>query len=457
MHDETGWERDDAPAPVRVVHLGLGAFARAHQLWYTDAVNQSVEPGGRWGVAGFTGRPSDLAAQGGRYTLLVRSADRDLATVVDSLVAVHDSADAGAWRDYLSRPEVGVLTLTLTEAGYRRSSTGGLDRRDPAVERDIASGASGAETAPGRLVDGLRARRAAGAGPIAVVSCDNLPDNGDATRRVTLELAAAVDDDLAGWIENHVSFVSTMVDRITPATTEADRAAVFVLTGRADRAPVVTEPFTEWVLQGEFPAGRPAWERAGARFVDDLAPDEHRKLWLLNAGHSLLAYEGLARGLTTVAEACADPGCRTALEQLWSEAADVLPMDVTVALADLRTRFANTRIEHRLAQIARDGSQKLPVRVLAVAQARAAAGLPVGSAGAAVVAAWVRFLETADVSSVDPGAVELAARLPGRGSVARARLALTVLAPDLARADVFARHVAEVLAIRQHTLTGARS
>ncbi|WP_456847050.1 mannitol dehydrogenase family protein, partial [Cellulomonas sp. P5_C6] len=314
-----------------------------------------------------------------------------------------------------------------------------------------------AVTAPGRLVDGLRARRAAGAGPIAVVSCDNLPDNGAVLRRVTLDLAVAVDPDLARWIEQNVSFVSTMVDRITPATTDTDRATVRVLTGRDDRAPVVTEPFSEWVLQGAFPAGRPAWELAGARFVDDLEPDERRKLWLLNAGHSLLAYEGLARGRATVAEAFADPVCRAQLELLWQEAADVLPAPVEDYLAALRDRFANARIEHRLAQIARDGSQKLPVRVLAVVQARAAAGLPVGRAGAGVVAAWITHLDVVDVAVSDAGAVALAARLHGQGSVARARLALASLAPRLARSDVFARHVAEALAVSQPTLTGARA
>ena len=160
---------------------------------------------------------------------------------------------------------------------------------------------------------------------------------------------------------------------------------------------MVTEPFSEWVLQGDFPAGRPRWEAAGARFVDDLEPYERRKLWLLNAGHSLLAYEGLARGLTTVADAFADPTCRAELEQLWSEAAEVLTLPADDATAALRTRFANARIEHRLAQIARDGSVKLPVRILAVAQARAVAGLPVGPAGAGVVAAWIDHLDGAVV------------------------------------------------------------
>ncbi|KQR16257.1 mannitol dehydrogenase family protein [Cellulomonas sp. Leaf334] len=453
MHDGTSWERTEAPAPVRIVHLGLGAFARAHLLWYTQAANESGTAE-RWGVAAFTGRSAaaaqTLARQDGRYTLLVRSPEGDAPTTIDALVAVHDGADAEAWREYLRRPEVGVVTLTVTEAGYRRTPSGSLDRRDPDVARDVVSLRAGgaAVTAPGRLVDGLRARRAAGTGPVAVVSCDNLPHNGRVASRVTLDLASAVDPSLAAWIEEHVSFVSTMVDRITPATTEADRAVVRKLTDREDRSPVITEPFSEWVLQGDFPAARPRWEAAGARFVEDLEPYERRKLWLLNAGHSLLAYAGLARGLTTVAEAFADPSCRAELEQLWSEAADVLTLPADDATAALRERFANARIEHRLAQIARDGSAKLPVRVLAVAQARAVAGLPVGRAGAGVVAAWIDHL---DATVSDPGAADLVARLPGQGSSARAVLALDAIAPRLARKDVYARHVSERLAVRRPT------
>ncbi|MEZ0448002.1 mannitol dehydrogenase family protein [Cellulomonas sp. ICMP 17802] len=464
MHDATGWERTEPPAPVRIVHLGLGAFARAHLLWYTQRANESATPE-QWGVAAFTGRSAAaaeaLARQDGRYTLLVRSPEGDAPTTIDALVAVHDGADSDAWREYFRRREVGVVTLTVTEAGYRRTSSGELDRHDPEVARDLDRLRAGepARTAPGRLVDGLRARRSAGAGPIAVVSCDNLPDNGSVVRRVTLDVASRVDESLAGWIAQHVAFVSTMVDRITPATTEADRAIVRSLTGREDRSPVVTEPFSEWVVQGQFPAGRPRWDLAGARFVDDLEPYERRKLWLLNAGHSLLAYEGLSRGLETVAEAFADPDCRARLEQLWSEAAAVLPLPVEDATAALRTRFANARIEHRLAQIAKDGSAKLPVRILAVAQERAAAGLPVGRAGAGVVAAWIDHLGTIDPATSDPGAADLVARLPGQGSSTRATLALDLLAPRLARKDVYARHVAELLAVRRPTtptLAGAR-
>lgn len=445
------WLRDEPPAPPRLVHLGLGAFARAHAVRYTDLANAVGVPAERWDVVGFTGRSARVAAalaqQDGRYTLLVRSPDGDKASVVDALSAMYDGADGTAWRDYLARPEVGVVTLTVTEAGYRRGANGGLDVADPEVAADLrwltsarpSGGASAAVTAPGRLVDGLRARRAAVGGPVAVVSCDNLSDNGRLLARVVGELTEHVDPELARWIDSNVSFVSTMVDRITPATTAADREEVCALTGRDDAAPVVTEPFSEWVVQGDFPAGRPAWDAVGVRFIEDLEPYERRKLWLLNAGHSLLAYEGLALGLTTVAEAFAEPGLRASLEELWAGAREVLPLpraEVDAATADLRARFAKARIEHRLDQIARDGSQKLPVRVLAVARARRGAGLPVGAAGAGAGAAWVRHLLERDGAATDAGAVPLTERLLGAKPSEHARVVVEAFAPDLARSDL---------------------
>jgi fructuronate reductase len=458
------WARTEPAPPVRLVHLGLGAFARAHLLWYTQRANAAVPAGERWGVAGFTGRSAavaeHLAPQGGRYTVVERSADGDRTEVIDALSEVHDGADAAAWRSLLADRRVGVLSLTVTEAGYRQRTGSRLDTEDPSVAADAAllralveapsdaAGLPAATTAPGRVLDGLRARRVADAGPIAVVSCDNLPDNGAVVGAVVLELADLVDPELAAWVRQNVSFVSTMVDRITPATTGADRDAVRALTGRYDRAPVVTEPFTEWVLQGPFPAGRPAWETAGARFVDDLAPHERRKLWLLNAAHSLLAYAGPPRGARTVAEAFADAPVRTRVEALWAEARAVLPQDaaeIDAALEALRARFANARIEHRLAQIARDGSQKLPVRVLDVARARLAAGLPPGDAGAHVVADWVRHLLDADGVATDPGAAPLAAQLRRTPPAARAVAVVAALAPDLADHAPLVRAVATSL------------
>lgn len=449
--------------PVRVVHLGLGAFARAHLLTYTQDAGAHLPPAQRWGVAAFTGRSpraaAALAAQDSLYTVVERGPDGDRTRVVDTLVEVHDGADGARWRHLLSSPGVEVLTLTVTEAGYRRTATGALDRRDPDVREDAAllgrlvadgdDGAPAAATAPGRVLDGLRARRVAGGGPLAVVSLDNLPANGCALQRVVLDLADDVDHDLAEWVRAHVSFVSTVVDRITPATTDADRVAVERATGRRDAAPVVTEPFRDWVVSGRFPAGRPAWEAAGARFVADLAPYEHRKLWLLNAGHSLLAYAGLPHGARTVAEAFADPELRDRLEDLWREACEVLPLtagELASALADLRARFANARIEHHLAQIARDGSQKLPVRVLDVARTRRAAGLPVGTAGAAVLADWVVHLRSDAVH--DPGAAGLVDLLDDGDPLTTAGVVLRALAPDLADDEALAAAVAGALADR---------
>jgi fructuronate reductase len=215
--------------------------------------------------------------------------------------------------------------------------------------------------------------------------------NGRVLRSAVLALA---EPELASWIDDTASFVSTMVDRITPATTPADLDIAEELLGWRDAVPVVTEPFTEWVLQGDFPAGRPEWEKAGAQFVDDVAPYEQRKLWMLNAAHSLMAYRGLELGLSTVFEAWGV--LATEVEQLWVEAREVLPLpaaDVDAWLADLRIRWQNPRIEHRLEQIAQGGEQKIPARILAVASKRKEAGLPVGVAETETVAAYMRYRE----------------------------------------------------------------
>jgi fructuronate reductase len=421
--------RADRP-PVRIVHLGLGGFFRAHQAWYTGAAPDATE----WGIAAFTGRSrtlaDELAAQDGLYTLVVRGPERDELSVQRAVVAARPGPDLEAWCGYLAQSQVAVVTLTVTEAAYRRDRDGGLDLDDPDVRADIAAVLSGAEvvTAPGRLVAGMAARRAAGAGPLAVVSCDNLPGNGAATARVVIDLAQAAEPALASWIRDNVSFVTTMVDRITPRTTEEDVRAVAERTGWPDAVPVVTEPFTEWVLSGDFPAGRPAWEAAGARFVDDVHPHETRKLLMLNGGHSLLAYVGSARGWQTIAEAVADPVCCTWLNQWWDEAARYVPLpaaDLTAYRAALLERFANPRIRHTLAQIAADGSQKLPIRVLPVLRGERTAGrMPAGTVR--IVAAWMGHLRGRGAPVNDAGAG------PYQERAGSARDVLALLAPDLA-------------------------
>jgi fructuronate reductase len=425
----------DAP-PVRLAHLGLGAFHRSHQAWWTGAVGHA-DP---WGIAAFTGRgpaaATALRAQDGLYTLLVRGPDADRAEVVTAISRAADGADGAAFTGCLADPAVRVLTLTVTEAGYRQAADGGgLDRADPAVAADIAalSGSDGQSrqwprTAPGRVLAGLRARRRADAGPVSLVPCDNLSGNGEALRRVLRDLADATDPSLAAWIAESVSFVSTVVDRITPSVTEEDLATATRLTGWSDRAPVVTEPFREWVLAGDFPAGRPPWEEAGARFVADVTPYERRKLWLLNGAHSVLAYAGLPRGHRTIADAFADDRCRGWVDEWWAEATRHLPPTVAPASGEycreLAGRFANPRIRHRLDQVAADGSQKLRMRAVPVLRRERAAGRR-GTASLRMIACWIDYLRAGPPGLIDPlAATLLAAR--------RATDLLAVLAPDLA-------------------------
>ena len=407
-----------------IVHLGVGAFARAHLAWYT--AHSDGEP---WGITAFTGRSPDVAdaltAQGCRFTLVTRAADGDTAEVVDSIVAAHPGSDTAAWEHALASPETTVVTLTVTEQGYRDGS-------------DV----------PARLVVGLRARRDAGAGRIALVSLDNLTANGRVLRDAVL--GATDDDDLRDWITSTVSFPSSMVDRITPATTASDVGALADLPGSlpGDRVPVVTEPFSEWVLEDAFDGvDRPAWESAGVRIVDDVTPYEQRKLWLLNGSHSLLAYLGLLLGHETVADAVADPVCRAAVEQLWDEAARELPLpddEVTAARAALVERFRNPRIRHTLRQIASGGSEKLPVRVVDVVRHRLdrepAAGI--GPGAATLVAAWWLHVTTQPDLVRDP-------RAPGPDSDVHDVLA--VVAPDLDTPEV----VAAVTAAAEHIRTAA--
>ena len=340
---------------VGIVHLGLGAFHRAHQALYTeDAL--AAEPG-PWASAGraaaAAGWWSTLNEQDGLYGVLERGPEEDRVRVVgvvrEALVAAEQP---DALRDRLAAPETHVVTLTVTEAGY------------------VAGGAL-----MGMLVRGLEARRAAGVeSPLAIVSCDNLPGNGEVLRGL---VAGAASDDLADWIAAHADFPSTMVDRIVPATAAADRDTASRLIGARDEATVVGEPFSQWVIEDAFRGRRPAWEKAGAMLVPDTRPYEAMKLRLLNGGHSALAYLGLLRGHETVADGVADPELSGFLERLWSEVEPTLDpvpgIDVAQYRADLLTRWSNPRIAHRLEQIATGGANKLPAAA-ARPRARAAGG-----------------------------------------------------------------------------------
>ena len=398
---------------MRLAHLGLGNFFRAHQAWYTD---RAPDAGG-WGYAAFTGRsagPADvLRRQDGLYTVVTRSSADDGFDVVSSLSAVHPAADHGAWLSMLASPLVSAVTITVTEAGYLRRPGGGLDADRPDVRADVdalrTDPLAPVSTVPGRLVAGFLARRWSGSGPIAVIPCDNLPANGAAVDEVVRNLAAMVDPGLEGWIDAHVAVVSTVVDRITPRPGADDIALVARSTGWDDQSPVVTEPFSEWVLSGSFPSGRPAWEDAGARFVDDPVPFEDRKLWLLNGAHSLLAYAGSILGHETVPAAASDPLLRGWVEEWWDVAAGHLALpaaDIAAYRQALGERFSNTRLADRLARIAEDGSQKLPVRVLPVLRAERGAGrLPL--AATRILAAWICHLRGQGAPVRDARAAEV--------------------------------------------------
>jgi fructuronate reductase len=439
----------DAPAlaSVRIVHLGLGNFHRAHQAWYTTHAPDADQ----WGIAGFTGRRPDtadaLTPQDGLYTLITRGAEGDTFELIGSLSAVHPAADHTAYLDYLSDPQIALVTITVTEAGYIRNAEGRLDQDRDVIIADLEALRSDIRSPvgslPARLIAGLTARRNANGGAITILSCDNLPENGPVTKRVVTDFAGLLDESLREWIESNVDFATSMVDRITPRTTEEDRRLVQRHEGYADVYPVPTEPFSEWVMSGGFPNGRPRWEDAGALVVDDVEPFEQRKLWLLNGSHSMLAYAGSIRGHETIDQAIADPACRQWVNLFWDEASRHLqlpPTEVAAYREALLTRFTNPRMRDQLARIAADGSQKLVVRTLPTIRAERADGrIPVGAA--TTIAAWVLHLRGMGAPIKDPGAAS-ARQAANSGDLSAAVPAvLETLEPGLGKDEDFTRAV----------------
>ncbi len=360
--------------PVRALHLGLGNFFRAHQAVFTAHSDPE------WGIAAFTGSSPRAALAMERqdcvYTVDVRSAEGDTYEQCEAIAAAHPADNHAAWTGYWADPAVQYLTITVTEAGYRPRS--GVDTR---------------------ILAGLQARRDADAGPISLIPCDNLPSNAGVLRRLLTDLAERIDPGLLPWMDANVGFVSTTVDRITPATSEADRQRVATALGVRDEMPVVTEPYAEWVLSDTFAGQRPALETAGAVITDDVHPYEARKLTLLNGAHSLLAYVGSLRGHTTVAEAIADPACREWVLRWWAEAGPHLSFESQGYQDALLLRFANPAIAHQLTQVAMDGSQKLPVRLVPTIRAERDAGR-IPQAAVRILAAWIVYLR--DDPAPDP-------------------------------------------------------
>ncbi|HZK06429.1 MAG TPA: mannitol dehydrogenase family protein [Actinomycetaceae bacterium] len=429
-------------APVRMIHMGIGNFTRAHQMYYTENAPDAEE----WGIAAFTGRRPDAAKalipQDGLYTLIVRGAEGTDYKVISSLSKVHEATENDALLGYFESPELSVLTSTVTEAGYMRAPDGSLDVANADVAGDIealrADPRAVVKTTPAKVTSGLLARRAAGSGAMTILPCDNLPGNGEAFEQVIVDCARAVDETLVPWIKENIAFATCMVDRITPATTDADREEVRRECGYEDASPVPTESFNEWVVAGEFPAGRPKWEEAGATLVDDVTPFEDRKLWMLNGSHSLMAYAATIRGFETVGEAILDPEVRGWVNEWWDVAAKHLEVPSDDYRAALLDRFENQNIRHLLAQIAADGSQKIPVRIVPALRGEIAAGrLPDGPLRA--IAAWIQHLR-GNGAPVKDAQTDLVAGLVGDDLDATIGNVLKFLGDDLAaNADVVKR------------------
>lgn len=384
-----------------ILHLGLGAFHRAHQAAFTqDAI---AAAGGNWGIEAVSMRNpalSDvLTERNGQYTLIERHpvGPKLLAmTVIRKALALPGNVAAVAAR--MADPDIRIVTITVTEKGYGADiGAARLNRDDANVAADLADPSGLPSSLVGLLCLGLAERRAAGLDGLTLMSCDNLPDNGHVLRAITLEFARDTDPALAEWIETTCRFPSSMVDRITPASTDATR----MLAG-GDPAAVETEPFRQWVIEDSFAGPRPAWEKAGALFVADVRPFENMKLRLLNGAHSFLAYAGALLGHEMVRDVMADPDLARAVRWHMTSAAhslDPVPgFDVDAYIGDLIARFENPAMAHRCIQIAMDGSQKLPQRIFAPALELSRRGVSFASCALAT-AVWLRFLEGEDVNS----------------------------------------------------------
>ncbi len=382
-----------------IVHIGLGAFCRAHLAVYTDDI---LENGAKdWGIVGLdTMSPAirdALEPQDCLYTLLARDNDEDKLRVIGSMLDVMITSDQLLEIfNLLVDPKIRIVTLTVTEKGYcQDAATGSLDEKHPAILADLAN-PTVPKSIPGFLTEAIRLRRQAGQPPFTVLVCDNLAQNGTKVRDIVSRFATLRDADLGRFIRENVFFPCTMVDRITPATQDADRATVAMGLGVEDAWPVVTEPFRQWVIEDRFPLGRPAWDKVGAIMVDDVHPFEMMKLRCLNGAHSTLAYLSVVAGIETISDAMADADLPKVIRQLWDK--DLIPSlpvvpgtNVEAYTRDLEARFQNRGVRHLTLQISSDGSQKLPPRLLDAARELYAIGKK-PQVVSLTVAAWMRFL-----------------------------------------------------------------
>ncbi len=429
-------------APERIVHIGCGNFHRAHEAWFTEHAPDAD----KWGIVEFGGhsdRMKDrLAPQGNVYTLVEAGPDpaQDKTEVISAISAFGSVKNMDDLLRRFEDPDIAIVSTTVTEAGYCADANRDLNTSDPHVQADIAALKKDpralVSTMPARLVAGFLARRAAGAGAITVLPCDNIAGNGALTKAVVEQMIEEVDPGLLSWERDNVSWASTMVDRITPATTQADIDSVEQHCGWRDAAPVRCEPYIEWVIQGDFPAGRPAWDAAGAQFVTDVTPYEQRKLWMLNGSHTTLAYTGSVLGHESIYEAVRDPLLLGWINQWWDLAGSYLSVPSDEYRAKLLERFRNPGIHHHLLQIGTDGSTKLPQRIVPVALKALKDGRSV-EAPARTLAAWDCYLRDLPEQDIHDVSKQKAVALARSGSDTALRDVVAFISPDLAASSRF--------------------
>ena len=398
---------DRSQVRTGIVHFGVGGFHRAHQAMYVDRLMNDGKALD-WGICGVGTMPPDqrmrdvLQAQDGLYTLVVKHPDgtlepRVIGSITDCLY-VPDDPEAVLAR--MTDPATRIVSLTITEGGYHVNQVTGLfDPDNPGIQHDLGAGAV-PESAFGLVVEGLARRRAAGVPAYTVMSCDNIPGNGDVARRMLTSYARLKDPELADWILTEVRFPNSMVDRITPVTAAADREALALLFGVEDAWPVVCEPFTQWVLQDEFGGERPPFEDVGVQLVSDVEPYELMKLRLLNASHQALAYLGYLAGYRYAHEVCVDPlFVKFLLGYMDDEGTPTLQPVPGVDLASYKQqlieRFANPEVRDTLARLCAESSDRIPKWLLPVVREQLAAGRGIEHA-TLVVAAWARYAEGVD-------------------------------------------------------------
>ena len=377
-----------------VVHLGVGGFHRAHQAAATDDCLNRGELD--WGIIGASLRSADmrdaLAPQDCLYALSLRDGEGEALRVIGALQRIVVAAqEPESLLAHLAAPSTRIVSLTITEKGYTTNlATGEVIWDHSDIVHDLSRPAA-PRSALGLLTEALRRRRDAKVAPFTILSCDNLPHNGRMLRHSLSEFARVQDASMGRYVADEVSCPSTMVDRIVPATTDIDRQSISQALGAADAWPVVAEPFFQWVIEDRFPSGRPHWEDSGAEFVSQVAPFENMKLRLLNGAHSAIAATARVAGYDTVASAMSDPQIRGFVQAYWREAMTTLSpgVDGEDYVGRLLTRFDNSALRHRVAQIASDASQKIPQRILAPLRERRAKGAAC-PAMIFAIAAWIR-------------------------------------------------------------------